>query len=605
MPASPALPADLLRGRRALEGLAQVELLDDWAWYPAESCWGLRCRLTPDLPLNRWGPASTEWYALAGPGFPWGKIRFLPAKSDSLTRTFPHQSFNGPGDDQAPWRTGEICLDSQVRVLGRFGFDDEPYDVDWRLRWRFERALEWLRAAARGELASVGEPFELPVFPPSPGPRIVFSEDARTFTLWREIDEQAGLVELATRGDSTMGVVELRSLNGRELQSAQWGPGFLGRDSHSYRGIWWRLPRPPVQPPWQAPVTWADLRAACRQQDVDLDLPVLQSVRCIRDGRRHVALVGFPIPARVGEAPSQMHWQALLLPRLASGSQTQKGFRPNEKGRWQLDRRGPLADGAAIEWLRSENWHPSELTTRGRVTETLSGQRVALIGAGSLGALIAELMARAGVHRWVVVDGDLFEAGNLARHNLGLDSVGRAKASEVAKRLSSLSPHVEALPIDRFFPVSESDQVALLQSSDLVLDCTGEDEVLQSMEAFPWGGVKTFYSLSIGFRAERLFCFTASGNHFPHSAFRELIGPWLARERGQFAGQDLPREGTGCWHPVFPARADDISILASAAVKHIERTSRDSMDGPDLTVYRQVYEGGEFAGIGRASIADV
>ncbi|MBL0240398.1 MAG: hypothetical protein IPQ00_07480 [Chloracidobacterium sp.] len=28
-----------------------------------------------------------------------------------------------------------------------------------------------------------------------------------------------------------------------------------------------------------------------------------------------------------------------------------------------------------------------------------------------------------------------------------------------------------------------------------------------------------------------------------------------------------PREGVGCWHPVFPARADDIWMWGSIAIK--------------------------------------
>lgn len=32
----------------------------------------------------------------------------------------------------------------------------------------------------------------------------------------------------------------------------------------------------------------------------------------------------------------------------------------------------------------------------------------------------------------------------------------------------------------------------------------------------------------------------------------------------------MPWEGIGCWHPVFPARADDIALNAALAVKFIE-----------------------------------
>jgi len=39
---------------------------------------------------------------------------------------------------------------------------------------------------------------------------------------------------------------------------------------------------------------------------------------------------------------------------------------------------------------------------------------------------------------------------------------------------------------------------------------------------------------------------------FSGEAFRAAIAPWLIRERQEVAtGPEFPREGIGCWHPVF------------------------------------------------------
>lgn len=79
-----------------------------------------------------------------------------------------------------------------------------------------------------------------------------------------------------------------------------------------------------------------------------------------------------------------------------------------------------------------------------------------------------------------------------------------------------------------------------------------------------------FVSPSLGYRACRPWCVSAVGQRFPHAASRARIAPWLERERTEHGPLQFPREGVGCWHPVCPARADDIWLLASAAVKQIE-----------------------------------
>ena len=62
--------------------------------------------------------------------------------------------------------------------------------------------------------------------------------------------------------------------------------------------------------------------------------------------------------------------------------------------------------------------------------------------------------------------------------------------------------------------------------------------------------------------------------------------------------EELPREGIGCWHPVFPARADDVWLLASAAVKHFERVVMAPPPQPQLVIYEQtVDEEGVFSGL--------
>ena len=81
--------------------------------------------------------------------------------------------------------------------------------------------------------------------------------------------------------------------------------------------------------------------------------------------------------------------------------------------------------------------------------------------------------------------------------------------------------------------------------------------------------------------------------------FSETLEPWLQREREESSGIELPREGIGCWHPVFPARADDIWMMAGIAAKYIESSVVIGVAEPTLTVFEQQFENGLFTGIRR------
>lgn len=118
------------------------------------------------------------------------------------------------------------------------------------------------------------------------------------------------------------------------------------------------------------------------------------------------------------------------------------------------------------------------------------------------------------------------------------------------------------------------------------------------MGAFGWSGRKCFASLSLGARAKRLFIFGVRSETFPTSDFRARVDPWLRREIDELeGGPDFPREGVGCWHPVFPARADDIWLLASVAVKALVPFLEQDIPEILFKVYEQVEDGETFSGV--------
>ncbi|MFX3637335.1 MAG: hypothetical protein ACE3L7_01670 [Candidatus Pristimantibacillus sp.] len=59
----------------------------------------------------------------------------------------------------------------------------------------------------------------------------------------------------------------------------------------------------------------------------------------------------------------------------------------------------------------------------------------------------------------------------------------------------------------------------------------------------------------------------------------------------------MPREGIGCWNPVFPARIDDVWLMSAVVVKGIEKYIEKPATRPTLLIYEQKYEDGIFSGI--------
>ena len=592
----------LLEGIAALDGLEGVSLLSGWQWNDLEQKWVLHSRLTCDTPSNTPIPAVTDWFTLVDEAYPWGFLEFHPAKQDGLSLTFPHQYHNSFGPAEQPWRAGVPCLDPIGRILGRHGYTtQEDFAASTRLLWRFTRMREWLRLAACGELTLPGEPSELPDFRITDAAHqctLCFSEDSDSFALWQNTRETYGLAEFGcVRSQPHVFFVKrFVAADGREIYRPSWGHRFSGTET-AHCGAWMRLNRVPVLRPWQAPATWGELREVCQHQGAECDA-WLGRVSCrLRDGQPHLVLIGFPIPQFEGDEACRIHWAALSIPPLCTGKVG--GFSTEEKGRLHRDRTQILKNDLPVDWWGSQNWHRDQITTRGQLEAGLASKSILLLGGGALGSAIGELLVRAGVEAVTVMDSDRLEMGNLVRNTLTVDAVSTPKAAEIARRLNMVSPHARIHAIDAAFPPSEESHQAKMQECDIVLDCTGVDDVLAHLERFPWKEDKLFVSLSLGRRARRLFCFAFQGRNFSHAAYRDALKPWIWLEMDEAPGEPLPWAGIGCWHPVFPARADDVWLMASVAVKQLEDWIRRPSSEPQFVVWEQDKENG-FAGVRRA-----
>lgn len=95
---------------------------------------------------------------------------------------------------------------------------------------------------------------------------------------------------------------------------------------------------------------------------------------------------------------------------------------------------------------------------------------VAIIGLGGLGGTVTEILARIGVGRLTLVDGDVFDESNLNRQLLSSPAhLGMKKAETAGLRVAAINPAVEVKLVPEFF--SRENGQAILQTVQLAIDC--------------------------------------------------------------------------------------------------------------------------------------
>jgi molybdopterin/thiamine biosynthesis adenylyltransferase len=95
---------------------------------------------------------------------------------------------------------------------------------------------------------------------------------------------------------------------------------------------------------------------------------------------------------------------------------------------------------------------------------------VCIVGLGGLGGTVTETLARMGIGRLHLADGDVFEAHNLNRQLFsGIDRIGRSKVEAAVMRVQTINPGLEVAATAAYLTDENAD--AVVGSSNLVVDC--------------------------------------------------------------------------------------------------------------------------------------
>ncbi len=587
-------------GCASLNGLESIQVIEGLKWYEDKKWWTVKCRLTIQSADTSLVPHETDWYAAVQETYPRGEVELIPAKERSITKTFPHQYYNSHGSPDTPWRNGIICAKTALSWLKRSGYDIEPFEPESRLKWHLEQALKWLEDAASGTLIKDGELFELPDYNfTNNAYSIIFCESNETFDIWRPLLNRSGVIELGLLKQPTNTLVTtcFKDHRGQLIYQLPWNEHIENRISTTQIGTWALLPQIIALPPWQAPMTWGELRNALDNQNVNYSRMIARVAKFPRDGIQRFLMLGFPVSGKAGAPPTQIHWQALLLPVLSHGGVTANGFRTNELGYLMNDRR-ILSGNESLNWQNSQNWHPNEILNRGRYRADIAKAKVAIIGGGAFGSAISEMLVRGGVKDICIIDDGKMEIGNLTRHTLTLDSIGELKTEALKTRLMGISPYVRIHAYHNRLERLGSTDIDNIKDAGVVIDCTGNDDVLYYLEQFPWDRRPVFCSISIGLQARRLYVLLSQGKRFPVRFYIDHIGKWLQKDLREYDGEELPQSGgIGCWHPAFPARVDEINLFASTALKCLSNYFNSNSKYSRLAIFEQMNNTSSFYGI--------
>ena len=132
--------------------------------------------------------------------------------------------------------------------------------------------------------------------------------------------------------------------------------------------------------------------------------------------------------------------------------------------------------GREVEIAVLENSIVPERYARNMRTCSLEDQaallraRVGVVGLGGLGGTVAEVLARMGVGRLRLVDGDRFEDSNLNRQLLcTVEGLGQLKSEAARVRVGRINPSVDVTALTEFVTAENAGDV--LGGCDVVVDC--------------------------------------------------------------------------------------------------------------------------------------
>jgi tRNA A37 threonylcarbamoyladenosine dehydratase len=119
------------------------------------------------------------------------------------------------------------------------------------------------------------------------------------------------------------------------------------------------------------------------------------------------------------------------------------------------------------DWLER-----TELLIGKKDIDTLKGKNVLVVGLGGVGSYAAEFIARTGVGKMTIVDGDTVDITNVNRQLPALQTtVNQAKVSLMEDRIRGINPEIQLQFLKEFLMPERMHELIENGAFDFVLDC--------------------------------------------------------------------------------------------------------------------------------------
>ena len=119
-----------------------------------------------------------------------------------------------------------------------------------------------------------------------------------------------------------------------------------------------------------------------------------------------------------------------------------------------------------MSWLER-----TELLVQKQGLEKLQNAHILIVGLGGVGSYVAEFIARAGVGKMTIVDGDVFDETNINRQLPALQStIGKSKTSILSARIRDINPNIQLIALEEFLSPERAFEI-VSKDYDYVLDC--------------------------------------------------------------------------------------------------------------------------------------
>ncbi|MBT0548833.1 tRNA threonylcarbamoyladenosine dehydratase [Riemerella anatipestifer] len=121
----------------------------------------------------------------------------------------------------------------------------------------------------------------------------------------------------------------------------------------------------------------------------------------------------------------------------------------------------------------TNNWlERTELLIKQDGLNKLQNANILVIGLGGVGSFAAEFLARAGVGKMTIIDGDTVDITNINRQLPALHStVNQSKVELVYTRLKDINPNLDLTAINEFLTPERMESILTKEKFDYVLDC--------------------------------------------------------------------------------------------------------------------------------------